>query len=137
MTASLQKFARLLAQSLQPLTGALSGSDAGLVAFVEKLGWTLPAVPPSLKALGTRAGQILTASQNLDVSLTLERNGGTVSADTAAQYLALATGVNDFLSALRSLSSGLQAELPPAFVASTDFPNQFSRRLLDYCLCRL
>lgn len=137
MADSLQNAARLLAASLERAARGLSSSDQSVISFVKNLGWTLPSVPPALRTLASAAQVISEAYGALNVSLSLQATGGTVSVDVAGQYLDLVSKVSGLIAQLKDLPSSLQAQLPAPFLAATDFANQFPRRLLDLCLYEL
>ena len=137
MADSLQRFARLLSQSLEPAARALADDDAAIIAFVAKLGWTLPSVPPSLKSLGATLKAISNGRTKLDLSLSVEASGGTVSADIAAEYVGLAANVAKLMAQLKDLPAALNAELPAAFTTATNFGVEFPNRLLDLGLYEL
>lgn len=137
MPESLQSAMRVLAGALEPLAEVLSLSDQTIIDYVERLGWTLPSVPPALKAVGTAAKAMADASVVLELNLSLKASGGAASVDIAAHYLNLAVKVEDVVSVLRNTPSALNAQLPAGFVSATDFPNRFVRRLIDVGLHQL
>lgn len=134
MADSLQAAARRLGASLEPLARDLDGGAPAIVALVEQLGWTLPSVPPALTALTAAAEAVADSSTKLELSLSVQSSGGTVGIDIAATYVELAANVAALLKAIADLPSQLQAQLPAGFVAATNLPNEFGRRLLDLCL---
>jgi hypothetical protein len=129
MSDSLEAAARKLGAAFEPFAYALAGPDAGVIAFVEQLGFTLPSVPPALKAVAARAQQVADASGDLELNVSLAKAG--VSVGTAAQYTALAANVADLLDDLHALPGQLQAQLPASFTAATGFHTEFPRRLVD------
>jgi hypothetical protein len=137
MADSLQNAARLLAASLERVARGLSGADQAVISFVENLGWTLPSVPPAIKTLASLAQVISETYTTLNASLSGQSASGTPSPDLVAQYLDLVSKVPGLISQLGSLPSSLQAQLPANFLASTNFANQFPRRMLDLCLYEL
>jgi hypothetical protein len=137
MADSLQAAARHLGASLEPLAQALSGPDEAIVALVEQLGWTLPSVPPALKALGADAEKLADSHVALELSLSRQASGVAAGADVGAQYVELAADVASLLKALSDLPSALSAQLPAPFVSATGLPNELPRRLLDLCVYEL
>jgi hypothetical protein len=137
MSDSLQQAARWLAQVFQPLATALAGQDAEIVAFFEQMGWTLPAVPQALRDLGATLGNLSDLSNSLELNLSIESSGGTITADIASEFVRLAANVVQLLNELGGLSGNLAGQLPAAFVAATDLPNQFLPRLIDLGLYQL
>ena len=137
MSDSLQQAARLLAQVFEPFTDALRGQDAEIVAFVNKLGWTLPNVPPVVRDLSATLGNLSDLSTSLELDLSIQNSGGTVTGDIVAKFAQLAANVVQLLNELGGLSGNLAAQLPPGFLAATDLANQFLPRLIDLGLYQL
>lgn len=115
---------RLLQRMVRPLDSA--DPATGLKAMVADLGWTLPdPVPPAL--IGLR-DSIASLAQKTDHLTTLVASGagdGDLLAAGAEVVAALVNAVNT----IGSLPGALAAQLPPGFVAATNFPNVFAQRL--------
>jgi len=131
---SLAALARLLVRGLDPLASALEARDPEIIGFVEQLGWTLPRVTPSLRALQQSVGA---AATDVDLLETALRDQASGDADDDAVLAAAAQLVLDvalLLTAIRQLPAQLRAELPADFVARTGLPDKFERRLLDFAV---
>jgi hypothetical protein len=137
MADSLQQAAGPLAQVFEPLATALKRDDAQIIAFVEQMGWTLPAVPQALHDLGATLGNLSDLSTSLELNLSIQNSGGTVTADIASEFVQLAGNVVQLLNELGGLAGNLAGQLPAAFVAATDLPNQIVPRLIDVGLYQL
>src|SRR5262245_58416360 len=115
----------LVARALVPIAELLEGSDADLLALVARLGWTLPAVPPSLR--GARAAATALADALEDVEDARAGLGGPDSPLAALAAFAVAVG---------RIPDGLAVELPPDFVAHSGIAGEFTVRLFDLAVVR-
>jgi hypothetical protein len=106
------------------------GQDAEIIAFVNNMGWTLPNVPQAVRDLSANLGNLSDLSTALELDLSIQSSGGTVTGDIAAQFVQLAANVVQLLDELGGLSGKLSAQLPPGFL-ETDLADQFLPRLID------
>ncbi|MGK2902133.1 MAG: DUF6603 domain-containing protein [Mycobacterium sp.] len=133
MVDSIPRVAVIIADILEPFATALSGDDAQARAFVSALGWTIPTVPPSLKAIAQSTRVISEQATTLQIDAQLSSAGTGVSVDVT-RYTKIADAFIQLVSALDRLPAELAAQFPPAFVAATHIDTQFVRRLLDTSL---
>ncbi|MDQ6698637.1 MAG: hypothetical protein M3Z36_00445, partial [Acidobacteriota bacterium] len=125
---TLERGALALGTLLRRMVGPLDSGDpaTGLKALIADLGWTLPdPVPPALLGL---KDSVVSLAQKTDHLTTLVASGagdGDLLAAGAEVVAALVNAVNT----IGALPGALSAQLPPGFVAATNFPNLFAQRL--------
>jgi hypothetical protein len=130
MTDSLGRAVKVFAAGLEPLATSIGRDEDSIIAFVETLGWTLPSVPPALKALSASLSTISELNTTIELRSSVHASGGSLDVDVA-DYVKLATAVFDLVTQLDGLSGSLGAQLPANFAAATDFVPQFVTRLFD------
>ncbi len=130
MASSLQQAATALAKALGPLAYALDGSAADMAVLLERLGWELPTIPPSMQALSETVSGLTAALGGLDLALEAE-TGDQQSAEVAAALAQLAADLVALATALADLPAQLRAELPANVVAATGIDVQFQDRLFQ------
>ncbi len=116
----------ILKRVLEPLDS--SSAEAGVKAMLTDLGWSLPgAAPPALLGLKDSLSTLVHALDELDAAVAAGAGDDAVGAaglKCAAALIAVAT-------AFANLPGALDAQLPAAFKASTDFKTTFVARLLE------
>jgi hypothetical protein len=136
--STLESLASLVGTALRPLSIALDGPDERLSALVALLGWSLPGAPPTaLRDLRAHGTAVVGAITRLELVTSLEREGLGASVDVAAAAAEVVGAMAALGVDLNHLEARLTAQLPASFVAKTDLPAAFTRRLLDFCLIGL
>jgi hypothetical protein len=128
-----QLLAIALARALRPLTFA-SRSDDGMRGIVAELGWLIPTVPPSLKALGESLLQLNTSLTDWIVAQSNSDFSENASSDNHSAQLQVAADLALAIAQLHALPGKLRAELPADFVAVTRIDVEFETRLFDWLL---
>jgi len=126
---TLENGALALGRVLQGMMRPLDAGDPGPImkAFVADLGWTLPdPVPPALIGLKDSIAALSQKVGDLEHAVASNADDDALLAAAAEVIAALVQAVN----AITGLPAALTAQLPPAFVAATNFPNLFVGRLL-------
>lgn len=136
MTSStLERGARLVAESLRPLLQHLASTDPGGAAikgFVAELGWQLPdPVPPSLLQLRGSLVQLVQNCSKIALIEAASADSDDPSQQEIAAFAGVLTALSAFVSQLVQLGSRLVAELPPPFVAATQIDKDLVKRLTD------
>ncbi len=133
---SLATAARLASQTLAPFAKALAGSDGLLLEYFRKLGWALPAVPPSLANLRTASGDWVASFGKLEAVLR-QQVGGDISEDAVLEAAAkFVADLAKLALALRALPAGLRSELPQAFIDGSHLAEEFVERLFNDAIYR-
>lgn len=125
---TLEQGALALGRLLQGLMRPLDSANPGpvLKSLVADLGWTLPdPVPPALIGLKDSVAGLSQKVGHLENLVESGASDGDLLAAGAEVVAALVNAVN----AVGALPSALTAQLPPSFVAATNFPNAFANRL--------
>jgi hypothetical protein len=116
----------ILGRVLEPLDS--SSAEAGVKAMLTDLGWSLPgAVPPALLGLKDSLSTLVHALDELDAAVAAGAADDAVGADGLKCVAALIA----VTAAFANLPGALDAQLPAAFKASTDFKTTFVARLLE------
>ena len=128
-----QLLAIALARALRPLTFALH-SDEGIRGVVAELGWLIPTVPPSLKALSQSLLQLNASLSDWIVAQSNSEFSADGQPDLRPIKMQVATDLALALAQLHALPDKLRAELPANFVTATRIDAEFETRLFDYLL---
>jgi hypothetical protein len=139
---TLEQIARLLGTVLLPFAEVFDRADDDIAGFAEKLGYVLPSLPPSLKNLQAASQELVVSLTTLNqrtVTLEEEEDEDTETESEQDSELLSAIGeviirVSALLNSISNLKSSPAAELPPAFVATTNIANDFETRLLDWVI---
>ena len=126
---SLENAALALGRLARTLVPVFDSADPAQIvkSYVANLGWSLPdPVPPAL--LAVRNGLADLADKVGALEDAISANAGDAALLAAAAGLAEA--LVNLVKALQGLPAALNAQLPPAFVAATNFPNAFADRFL-------
>lgn len=121
---------RWLAVTLEPLAASANNDDTS-IAFIERLGWTLPLVPPSWTVLAGTAGSMLESFTTV-----IEARARTAAGDASSSNepeLQLAVDVSLVTAAVAFLGDRLRAELPTAYLDATGIADALVERL-HHCL---
>jgi hypothetical protein len=127
---TLQTVAQFLATALKPFLSSV-GSEAGVTAFVQELGWTLPSVPPALTALGTSGDAMLDALTAVEAAVAAIDAGEGDPSALAPALVTLVAQIGAFATDVAQLPDQLRAQLPPAFVTATGIADGFEQRLFN------
>ncbi len=117
---------RWLAAALDPLAQATT--DEGAIAFVETLGWTLPATPPAWAELGAATDDLLDALADT-ITARSRVDGGAATADWDDANVALGIAAAGAIAAIAQLGPRLRTELPAAYIATTAIADEIVDRL--------
>jgi hypothetical protein len=131
--ATLEALSAWVARTLRPL-GFAAHSDEGLISFVEELGWTLPGVPPSLRAAEDVVLRIISSLETLRGTRSALDFGETpaVDLDRIAGELLLDLALAS--EEIHALPGRIGAELPANFVAASHIDQDFETRLFDFLI---
>jgi hypothetical protein len=128
-----ERLAAAIARALHPLTIAVQ-SDDGVRQLTARLGWTLPLVPPSLRALADPLVPLHTSLGALSVARANRELGGGQTSEVDSALSDVAANLLLTAAQLHDLPVRLRAELPAAFVAETQIDVEFESRLLDWLI---
>jgi hypothetical protein len=127
--STLDTAAEFLARTLVASAKALAGSDDLLTEYVEELGWTLPSIPPALRALQSSSTGLVQSLAKLAAVRRRSDEGSATDQDIAEAAGGLLLDLGLYASAVRDLPAGLRTQLPAPFIAATGIDRQFIDRL--------
>jgi hypothetical protein len=125
---TLENGALALGKVLQRMVRPLDSTDpaSGLKAMIADLGWTLPdPVPPAL--IGLKDSITSLAQKTDDLARLVKALAG--DAELLAAGAELLAAMVNAANTIGALPGALAAQLPPGFVAATNFPSLFAQRL--------
>ena len=131
--ATFEILAATLARALRVLAFAML-SEEGIHVLIERIGWTLPTIPPSLKSLGEELVQLHTSLADLsDARLNADVGNGD-SSEVESRLMNLASDLAVAVEQLYALPDHLRSELPADFVAATGIDAEITDRLFSWLL---
>ncbi len=134
MASLLDDIYLFVARSFAPLAREMGTTDDRLLGYVAELGWSLPDVPPGLRALQSATDQVARSVGAVDRVRRRQYDGLASAGDAGLAIAQVAVDAVLLIDAVRSLSNSLASELPAPFVAATSIDQEFHRRLVEHSI---
>jgi hypothetical protein len=134
--SSLDRIVRYAGEAFTPFADALIASDEDAIALVQDLGWELPSLPPSLAALRSTVGDLISSLADTESGLREHAEGTLSETDLLSRLARVGANMAIVASQIAGLGAKLKTELGASYANATGIDAHFADRLLQYLLHR-